>query len=243
MPGRGGKKVFIRVFDEKKLVGPATGLSENETFSELNSFFNGLETTPQIEQRVADVLKEFSFEIIYERRAPTESEKQQFGMMDFPVYLESAEKPSGLTKSDAKKLLESHSMPGLTYTFLINKQGQLQHAAQDVYGSLEGLMNNGSTIGLGIPGNYLNNTQTLCRKIAIILIDRLMSDTHIAFSIRQKMFVAVLKHEIGHMLGLEHENGTLMHGNYQVSPLIQNNGYEPDHLKIIALALTELSKN
>lgn len=165
--------------------------------------------------------------------------------MDFPVYIVSTEPPTGMTESEAVGLFEAHKIPATTILMKIemeNGQEKLKAEKPDVYKTLLETIKDGAMYGLGVPGNYFEkNSGTACRKIAIIKVDRLKAK--VDASILKKMFLAVFKHEVGHMFGLRHEANTLMHDSYQEGPLLNNETYTVLQFKILSMVLKDLSEH
>ena len=103
MPGTGSKKVSIKLFDKKRLVGDvaASGESVKNT---LQAFLDALKTTAGLPVSAKQILETFSFEVQYFADAPSNAERLAFGMMDFPVYLETTEAPNAISRAQGQDL-------------------------------------------------------------------------------------------------------------------------------------------
>src|SRR5215467_1894064 len=113
LPTKGNKNVSIRIFDKKSLIGDVTN-SVEAVRQTLENFLNQLHGTNGLPAAVAQNLQTFSFQVTFTARDSTADERRAFGMMDFPVYLETTEETTltrPFTEGDGKDLLLAHAIP------------------------------------------------------------------------------------------------------------------------------------
>ena len=240
LPFSGSKIVNIKIFDHKTLLS-STVNSTDEMKAEMIRFFNLMISNPGLKSAVAQNLQTFSFNIDYKAGKPTASERDGFSALDFPVYLESLEGSTSLTAGSAKDLLTEHKIPETSTVKEIEPGNSTATRPIAPYKAVEDFIDTDITaLGLGIGGPYfVLNSQNKCRKIGIILVDRLTKN--ITFANRQNRFLHVLKHELGHMFGIAHHKDTIMDEKYSV---IQNHPmYLNAQIEIINGAFTELTRN
>jgi hypothetical protein len=212
--GTGSKRVSIKVFDRKNVLSDAAH-SVSAVKQDLKAFFTHLSATASLPAPVAQDLQTFSFEVTFETRDSTKDEREGFGMMDFPVYLETTIGSTAFTTDDGEALLLAHKIPETTEVFRpTDDEGTVAREPLDPYSAIENFIPKHSAFGAGIPGTYLmENSQTRCRKIGIIKVNDLIEGIN-SVEIRQRRFLLVLKHELGHMFGIAHDQNTLMDVSY-----------------------------
>ena len=216
LSARGSKKVSIRIFDKKSLIGDVTS-SVAAVRQALETFFNGLHQTAGLPAAVVQNLQSFSFEVAFTPRDSSKDERRAFGMMDFPVYLETTEDKTltrPFTEGDGKELLLAHGIPDATQVKRIVSDTESRlinvHSHDEVKSFIKD--DDQKDLGIAVPGTYFSpNTQTQCRKVAIIKINLIKKN--LVPDLRQPKFISVMKHELGHMFGMDHESGTPMDPN------------------------------
>jgi predicted Zn-dependent protease len=94
-------------------------------------------------------------------------------------------------------------------------------------------------LGIGIPGTYfIPGKQAECRKLAIIKMNLIKRNP--VFDTREPKFISGLKHELGHMFGMDHENGTLMDpSNHEAA---NHPVYSPNQIRVLNEVLTIISR-
>jgi hypothetical protein len=241
--GTGGTKVFIKVFDEKHLAGGGID-SGDQVKQKLQSFFDNLVATPNLPTTVAQNLRTFSFEVTYFPRGSTETERQGFGMMDFPLYLETTEGSRPLTASKGDELLWAHKIPETSFVKVETGVREFTTKFIKPFSDIEEVLKDDThkELGVGIPGTYFARevTQTRCRKVGMIKVN-LIKRLPVA-DIRERKFIAVLKHELGHMFGIGHHAGTLMDENAVIAMRPENASYTAGQVEILTQTLTLLSQ-
>jgi hypothetical protein len=239
--GTGSKKVSIKLFDKKSLIGDTTS-SVAQVKQRLETFFNDLDGTLNLPASVAQNLRAFTFEVTLIRRNSSDSERLAFGMMDFPIYLESTEGDQPLTEEGGENLLIDHNMPERTRVTLILSDGGVQRRWVDTYDEVKSFVKDEDerTPGIGVPGTYfVPGSQARCRKVGIIKINLLIRN--IVFELREDKFILVLKHELGHMFGMDHEDDTLMDPKYK--DVVHHPDYTVNQISVLSDALTILSQS
>ncbi len=241
-PRTGSQKVSIPVFDDNNLTSLIMASSSEETAMKtaLETFFDGLDQIPNLPQNVAPLLQPFSFEVKFLKRDSTQAERDAFGMMDFPVYLRTTDSPS-FKAANARGLLSAHKIPQDTIVMhLTDDEGAARQDPVRPYDKMEDFIDNANVFGMGVPGPYADvRNQSKCRKVGIIKVNHLIS--LIPQARRAERFLFVMKHELGHMLGLEHMAASLMADTYdQNNP---NPNLTRGQIAIIAGSLTALSQS
>jgi len=242
-PGTGSHTVSIKLFDAKHLVGDVAA-SGDSVRNELQLFFDNLKATPGLPAAVKQQLDTFTFTVEYFTSGPTALERQNFGMMDFPFYLETTDAPQALSVDDAQALLVAHQIPLKTFVKAEIHPHEIQTAPTLSYPQMKEMMEDEDQKepGIGIPGTYFTRevTQTRCRKIGMIKVNFIKREP--VGTIRTKKFIAALKHELGHMFGLGHQAGTLMDEKLSVAIQPGNESYNLVQTQILVEALTILSQ-
>jgi hypothetical protein len=215
LPAKGNKKVSIKIFGDGNLFGQVFSTAGEETsFRQgLETFFDDMDKTPNIDPVAVQLLQAFSFEVTFIKRDSTSAERAAFGMMDFPMYLRTTAAGSEqLTQSEGKKLLEAHKIPKKTIVMKLSDGDDLAPAIEDFdpFAEVAAFIPDPTLFGVGIPGPYADvPSQLKCRKMGIIKVNDLVQGVA-SFTDRQTRFLFVLKHELGHMFGLAHLENTLM---------------------------------
>jgi len=238
--GTGGHTVFIKVFDRKNVLSDAAH-SVGDVKQELETFFNGLGATPGLPAFHAQNLQAFTFAVTFTTRDSTKAERDGFGMMDFPVYLETTEGSRAFTTDDGEALLMAHKIPASTKVFSpIGDEETVVPADLDPYAEVEKFIPKATAFGAGVPGTYLTpHSQTNCRKVGIIKVNHLIAGINSVVT-RQERFVVVLKHELGHMFGMAHVQQTLMDENYD--EVVKHPAYTIGQLLIVSNTLSTLAQ-
>lgn len=240
LPAKGNKKVSIRIFDKKSLLGDATH-SVEKVRQTLETFFNGLHQTAGLPAPVAESLHSFSFEVLFIPRDSTLAERRAFGMMDFPVYLDSTDGVAPLTEGGGKDLLLAHAIPERTQVRLIVSASETQMRGVDSYDEIKTLIKDEdqTTVGAGLPGTYFDPpSQTKCRKLGLIKMN--LVNRNPVFDKREPKLIFVLKHELGHMFGMDHEVGTLMDPQYDA--VVNRQDYTVNQLNVLNQSLTIIGR-
>jgi hypothetical protein len=238
LPNGGNRKVAIKIFDKKHLL-PGVISSPAVVKQTLEPFYNSLHATAGLPPAVAQNLQNFSFEVTYIPRDSTADERKAFGMLDFPFYLETTDGSNAFTKSDGKHLLEAHGIQKLAKVRTVVSEHEIQDVNVRPYPDLEGLIDDDTVLGSGYPGTYFNqNDQTRCRKVGVIKINLILKNPVV--TTRQPKFFGVLKHELGHMFGMDHEPGTLMDKQYK--NVAEHQEYTVNQITVISQVLTILTQ-
>lgn len=239
--GTGGKKVSIKIFDKKALAGNVTS-SLGQVKQNLETFFNNLHATANLPAAVAQHLQTFSFEVEFFTRNSTASERLAFGMMDFPVYLDSSAGIAPLTQKDGEDFITNHKLPELTKVVIKLPVGnEFQRTEVKTYLEIESFIKDEdqNVPGVGIPGPYFKpDSQAKCRKIGIIKMNLIENAVP---ALREAKFIGVLKHELGHMFGMDHEPGTLM--ERKIGDSLQHPNYTVNQVRVLNESLTVLSQS
>jgi len=237
--GTGSKKVSIKVFDRKNVLSDAVH-TVSAAKQDLETFFNSLSATPGLSAPIGQDLQRFTFEVTFVTRDSTKAERDAFGMMDFPVYLESTLGSTAFTPDDSKELLLAHKIPETTEVFApTDDEGTVGHEPLQTYTEVENFIPKHDVFGVGVPGTYLLNAQTTCRKIGIVKVNDLIAGIN-SFDIRQNRFLMVVKHEVGHMLGMAHVKDTLMDKKFDV--VITHPAYTIGQVLIVDSTLNTLAQ-
>lgn len=244
LPGTGGSKVSIRIFDPKGLAGGNVA-SETQVKQELKAFFDGLAATPNLPPQVVQDLQTFSFEVTYFKESPTGAERNAFGMMDFPLYFDSTTGPGAMTPRGARQFLSSHGIPEETFVRKVIGVDQTKPEPVKPFEQAEEVLkdDNHDELGFGIPGAYdeVKVVQTMCRKVGLIKVNLIKKIT--VADIREKKFIAAIKHELGHMFGLAHRAGTFMEGKLDDAIRPENASFDVEQVKILRRVLNLLKRS
>ena len=209
-----GKIIRIRVYDPKSLIGSNSDL--RNALTGVQQFYNGLRQTPQLPADMVNDLTAYTFEVTYTASAPTENEIRQFRRMDFPVYIFHTPGISANSSSieEMQTLLERHEISPPIRVRLINDDPNVvvTTSAGDAYKTIGEDWENQNVLGFGFPGNYY--TQGTCHKLGLIKIDAILKNAS-GWNSGADRFRGVVTHELGHMLGLAHVDGTVMNRTYQ----------------------------
>jgi hypothetical protein len=235
----GSKKVSIKVFDKKHLIGDVTRSIE-AVRQKLETFFNRLHEEP-LPPAVAQNLQSFSFEVLFMPRDSTAVERQAFGMMDFPIYLDTTEGAGALTEGPVQDLLKDHGIPDLTKVKLIVSDTENQFITVKSRDEIKSFMKDEEQkdLGIGLPGTYfIQGSQAQCRKLAIIKMNLIKRNP--VFDTREPKFISGFKHELGHMFGMDHEDGTLMDPNNREAA--NHPIYTANQIRVLTEVLTIISR-
>lgn len=208
-----------------------------EVRTDLETFLNGLATTNGLEAAVAAQLSAITFRVTYQTTSPGQAEIDQSNVNDFPIYFLTRTGVFQASTDDVLDLLGRHRIPDRTFVF--RREGTLTGPRPfpvDARGIInEDWSDKPSILGFGIPGTYfIPNSQARCRKIGIIKMQGFMSE-HVPFALRRARIVGILKHELGHMFGLTHEDGTIMAKRYDLNS--NHNEYTINQLWVVGRAL------
>ncbi|MCM3870978.1 MAG: matrixin family metalloprotease [Pyrinomonadaceae bacterium] len=237
--GGGNRNIKVRIFDQHQFINDMA--TPAEVVNDLQTFLNGLDTTPGLDPPIATGLAPYNFTVNYETITPSRAQIDSFDVNDFPIYFLTT---TGLFKSSTDSVLDllvANRIPELTFV------GRRQDAlAQPVLGPVrtytiikDDWEDKPSVLGFGIPGVYfVPNSQTRCRKLGIIKMQGSMIE-NLPFPKRRAKIVSILRHELGHMFGLTHENNTLMDPNYDVNGTFTQ--YTNDQLWVVVRALDLLT--
>jgi hypothetical protein len=229
------KAVNVTVFDQLHLITEM--IDSTDMVGRLQSFLDGMKNAPGLAANIKASLAAVSVAVKYEPRASTAAEVQGFGHADFPVHLLTATGASASTAGDVADLLERHRIPEVTSLFsLAPGQQVLVHSEARPYDGLDADWADPKILGLGAPGTYDGRRQTRCRKVAVIKMQGGMSE-NLTVERRKAKIMTVLRHELGHVLGLEHAEDSIMDKKYSPdAPSMYTN----DQLTVISLALDGL---
>jgi thiol-disulfide isomerase/thioredoxin len=171
---RHGHALIARIIliDVANFFSSSTSLRNNFT-SRLHAKFNGLDPKWLSNQLL-------SFRVEYRPTAPTLQEKQNFGRLDFPIYL----LDSSHDETFVTNLMREHLIPNTI---------QCTSQTANPYDLARDCLKETSRRGCGIPPG------TGFRKIGFIKTDRIIADP-IGKRDQAQAFLNVTSHELGHML-------------------------------------------
>ena len=231
---KGNTSVTIKVFDKHKLISEM--IDSDDMVTELQNFLNGMAASPGLQADVKKKLSSISFVVRYESRSPTKEEIEGFGVTDFPVHLLTASGLIASSSQDIVNLMVAHKIPEKT-SVAIKTPGENETSFTNVfpYKTIEDdWENDEKVLGIGIPGTYfLPNLQTRCRKVGFIKMRGSMT-LNLPLARLPEKILFVLKHELGHMFGLDHQNNTMMDRKYNLDLASR---YTNDELIIVSRAL------
>lgn len=237
--GGGNRNIRVRIFDQRTFINDMA--TSREVVSDLEAFLNGLDTTPGLDPAIATGLAPYNFTVTYEITVPSRAQIDSSDVNDFPIYFLTATGLFSSSTDSVVDLLVANRIPELT--FVGRRQGALPQPVLgrvNTYTIIEKDWANSPTVlGFGIPGVYfVPNSQTRCRKIGIIKMQGSMIE-NLPFPQRRAKIVSVLRHELGHMFGLTHEDNTLMDPNYDVNATFTQ--YTNNQLWVVVRALDLLT--
>lgn len=246
-PGWGSHVVSIKIFDRKGLLGDAN-LSAGQLKQELESFFDQVKEAAAEISEISPILNAFTFQVTYFDRDSTTQERNEFRVMDFPIYLESMEGASRFTYTDAEERLSTHGIPQKLSVFRYNPSIKKivpatitdRDGINSVYGHVKDFLENDTSLGIGVPGAYyVPGHQYICRKIGFIKVDKIVH--FVPHARRASKLIKVFQHEIGHMMGLAHDGDTLMDVKYEKNENYPM--YSELQLHVISETLTRMSQS
>jgi hypothetical protein len=199
--------VRILLFDPKELLESSEEL-RNEFSKRVENDLNALRADPFPPDHLSKTLK-LRFNMVYQGRNTTETERDAFKKFDYPIYLFNAHTLPDTSANEIKQIMQDHRIR--------NKgDGATQYKQAE-----EGWQNK-NTEGLGI--------QPLkgYRKVGFIKVDRIFDTS----TDRETAFTNIIKHELGHMFNKKtHGQGVM-----QDSILLSNsslNYVEADKVSIL----------
>ena len=212
-----------------------------DVVNDLRTFLNGLDTTPGIDAATAAGLAAYTFDVTYETSFPSQAQIDSFDVNDFPIYFLTTQGVFRSSSDSVVDLLVANRIPELT--FVGRRQGALPNPVLGqvrTYTIIEDdWEEKPSVLGFGIPGVYfIPNSQTRCRKIGVIKMQGDMI-TNLPFPQRRAKIVSILRHELGHMFALTHENNTMMDPDYEVNATFTQ--FTNDQLWVVVRALDLLT--
>ena len=228
------------VFDRHHLMTDM--IDSQDMVTGMQNFLNEMDASPGLPADVATNLSSIRFTVRYVPSSPGREEIERFGVTDFPVHLLTA---SGLVASSSRdiiELMEAHRIPERTAVRELlppGEEGQEGHVTVAVfpYRVVENdWEENRQVLGIGIPGTYFGNNQTVCRKIGIIKMQEFMIE-NVPMARLPERFLFVLRHELGHMFGLTHQENSVMAPSYDID---LPSRYTNDQLFIVSTALNTL---
>jgi hypothetical protein len=235
--GDGSKTVNIQIFDKGEFVNDMA--TPDELVSELQNFLRGLPSQKDLQPDVVALLSPITFNVSYEKKNPSKDEIDRFRINDFPIYFRTATAPFNTPAADIVSLLESHKLPEQTFVFKRRRPDPMPPEPFPIpsYKDIEDdWANKPDVLGFGFPGPYLiPRSQNMCRKLGIIKMQGGMIENLAFGDKRKKKLVSVLKHELGHMFGMKHEEQTLMDPKYDIN--FRFDSYTNDQLWIAGKAL------
>jgi hypothetical protein len=237
--GGGNRNIRVRIIDQHQFMNDMA--TPGDVVKDLQSFLNGLDITPGLDPAIATGLAPYNFTVTYETTVPSQAQIDNSDVNDFPIYFLTTTGVFSSSTDSVLDLLVANRIPELT--FVGRRQGALP---QPVLGQVrtytiirDDWEDKPSVLGFGIPGVYfVPNSQTRCRKVGVIKMQGSMIE-NLAFPQRRGKIVSVLRHELGHMFGLTHENNTLMDPNYDVNATFTE--YTNDQLWVVVRALDLLT--
>ena len=231
----GTKNINIRIFDKHEFVNDMA--TSDEVVGDLESFLRGLASQKDLEPDVATRLLPMTFNVSYEKARPSQAEIDQMPVNDFPIYLLTASGLFNSTSADIVSLMHSHHLPNKTIVYKRQRPAVPVPFDINSYQDIEDdWANKPDVLGFGFPGLYfIPHGQSACRKLGIIKMQGSMIENLPAGDKRRKKLVSVLKHELGHMFGMKHEDQTLMDPKYDIN--VQFPSYTNDQLWIAGKGL------
>lgn len=208
------KTVTVTVFDPKKLIESRSDLQH--AITQVGDFYNNLKATPGLPPAVVQDLSRFTFATVYKTAAPNEAERAQLGNMDFPFYLFHYKAPFDTSYTEIQELLEAHKIPmDLSVKVIIDTNTtMIRKIVPDAYKTIENDWGDELVLGFGFPANYHDPHNTgNCRKLGLVKIDAVLQHVPMGDT-EETRFAGVIEHELGHMLALAHQAGTLMNEKY-----------------------------
>jgi hypothetical protein len=235
--GDGTKTVNIKIFDKHEFVNDMA--DPDEVRGDLQNFLRGLATQKDVQPDVAALLAPITFNVTYNKTTPSQAEIDGLGVGDFPIYLLTATAPFDSPPDDIVSLLKSHRLPRQTFVFIRRRPDTVPPEPFPIQSFKEiedDWANKKDVLGFGFPGPYfIPRTQNMCRKLGIIKMKGGMIENLPFGDKRKKKIVSVIKHELGHMFGMKHEDLTLMDPKYDIN--VGFDSYTNDQLWIAGKAL------
>jgi hypothetical protein len=215
--------VNIKIFDEHGLVEEMA--TSQEVVTKLKTFLNGMKNSVGLQANVVARLSAINFQVAYANSGPGKSEIDRFRANDFPIYLMTASGSFISSRDDIVALLVKHKIPELSF-FATRRPGSDGVPNLDQihpYKDIENDWDNRKTVlGFGIPGPYfLPGSQSKCRKVGIIKMQDGMIE-NVQFPQRKAKLLSVIKHELGHMMGIDHQDNNLMDRRYEINAQFSN---------------------
>lgn len=229
----GPRTVTVKVFDKHGLITEM--MPSQDMVTQMQTFLNGLAATPGLPAAVVTNLSSIQFNVSYVDHAPSRDDIEHFAVTDFPMHLLTASGSVAASTEDVTDVLVNHRIPQKTN--LVKQLDPVLLGKVLPYETLEEDWGNQRVLGIGIPGTYfIPNSQTRCRKVAVIKMQGFMTE-NLPDARRPAKILFALRHELGHMLGLRHLDGTIMNCKYDLSA---PTAYSNHQIEIVSGSLQRL---
>ncbi|HUR98972.1 MAG TPA: hypothetical protein VMZ26_12970 [Pyrinomonadaceae bacterium] len=212
----------------------------SEVITKLEAFLNGMAARPGLEASTVAELSAITFRVTHSATSASQTDIDNFAVNDFPIHFLTATGVFQSSSDDIVKLMVDHRIPEQTFVGrrepgLLNPVPLVVFTYRTVERDWDEVP---GVLGFGFPGTYLvNENQRRCRKVGIIKMHGFMTE-NLPQSQWKKKLLSVLRHELGHMMGLRHEDNSLMDGQYDVN--VNFDQFTADQLWIVGRALTRL---